>query len=71
MGVLVGPLAITYFFELMAIFKRDYSTPGGVMIPTDSPLSSKSPSSFGLLRSSPLSKAFFVRSSVYGQAFSR
>jgi predicted PurR-regulated permease PerM len=44
-GVLLGPLAITYFFELLAIFRREFADPGvvaGVLLPNDAELAALS-----------------------------
>jgi len=35
-GVLLGPLAITYFFELAGLYQREYQPPDRPMVPNDS-----------------------------------
>jgi predicted PurR-regulated permease PerM len=49
-GILLGPLAITYFFELVGLYRREYGTADGASAVSPPP-------SFELTRREPASKA--------------
>lgn len=36
-GLLIGPLALSYFFELLHIYRREYAKPDDVPLPTGEP----------------------------------